>query len=68
MPLFIKLTHKQMHIKSIIHSRIAMFAMLRSLAGFEPGYSVSEAEAMSTAPRRQGTTPFFAELLAMVAR
>jgi hypothetical protein len=37
-----------------LHSSIAMFPLQPyTLAGFEPGSSVPEADAMSTAPRRR---------------
>jgi hypothetical protein len=57
MPLFILFNTQTMHIKSKTHNSIAMFFLKPyTLAGFEPGPAVSEADAMSTAPRRQGTT------------
>jgi hypothetical protein len=45
-----------MHIKSKTHNSIAIFFLKKTftLAGFKPGSAVSEADAMSTAPRRQG--------------
>jgi hypothetical protein len=51
MPLHIFQVNKQtVHIKSIIHSSIAMiFQKKYTQAGFEPGSSVPEAEAVSTA-------------------
>jgi hypothetical protein len=55
MPLFIYFNTQTMHIKSKTHNSIAMFFLKPyTLAGFEPGSAVSEADAMSTAPRRQG--------------
>jgi hypothetical protein len=43
-----------MHIKSIVHKSIAMNSLKKHyfLAGFKPGSSGPEANAMSTAPRR----------------
>jgi hypothetical protein len=42
-----------MHIKSILYNSIDMFPKKpNTLAGFEPGSSVPEADAMSTASRR----------------
>jgi hypothetical protein len=44
-----------MHIKSKTHNNFAMFFLKPyTLAGFEPGSAVSKADAMSSAPRRQG--------------
>jgi hypothetical protein len=49
--------------KSIIHNSTAMFALKPStLAGFNPGPSVSEADTMSTAPRRQRPILYFKKL------
>jgi hypothetical protein len=43
-----------MHIKSKKHNSIAMFFPKNLMAGFEPGFAVSEADAASTAPLHQG--------------
>jgi hypothetical protein len=55
MPLFSFSTHKQC-ILSQKHTTALLFFFLKpyTLAGLEPGSAVSEAGAMSTAPRRQG--------------
>jgi hypothetical protein len=43
-----------MHITSIVHNSIAVTSLKPyTLAGFEPGCSVPEADAVSTAPPRQ---------------
>jgi hypothetical protein len=39
----------------MLQNIIAMF-LSKNLAEFEPGSSIPEADAMSTAPRRQGAT------------
>jgi hypothetical protein len=52
MPLFLMYANTQtMHVKPTEQKSIAIFSY--TLAGFEPGSSVPEAEAMSTAPHRQ---------------
>jgi VanZ family protein len=52
LPLFIYLVTQTMHMKSKTHNSIAMFFLktlyIPTLAGFEPGSDVSEADAMST--------------------
>jgi hypothetical protein len=55
MPLFPFFITKIMHIRSTIRNSVAMFSPITpyTLAGFDPGPSVSEAYAMSTAPRHQ---------------
>jgi hypothetical protein len=54
------LNTQTMHIKSIMHSSIAMISLKpNTLAGFEPRPSVLEADAMPTAPRRQGMVEDF---------
>jgi hypothetical protein len=53
MPLFRFLNTQAKHIKSIELNSNAAFS-LKTLAGFEPGSSEREADAMSTVPRRQG--------------
>jgi hypothetical protein len=59
MPLFIFFYTQTMHIKSKAHNSIATYVfpknLMYSLAGFKPGSAVSEADAMSTAPRLQGS-------------
>jgi hypothetical protein len=47
-----------MHIMSIIHNSIAtyVFPKTYTLSGFEPGSSVPEADAVSTAPHHQGSS------------
>jgi hypothetical protein len=56
MPLFLFFNTQAMHIKLKLHNTIAMFFLktFYILAGFEPGYAVSEATTISAAPRRQG--------------
>jgi hypothetical protein len=49
--LFLKVNTQTMHIKSILYNSIDMFPKKpNTLAGFEPGSSVPEADAMSTPP------------------
>jgi hypothetical protein len=53
---------KNMHIKSIKYVQQHCYDFPKkpyTMAGFEPGPSVQEADAMSTAPRRQGFEIFF---------
>jgi hypothetical protein len=54
--LFLPPTYKTMHIKIVVNNSIAMIYLKKrsSLAGFEPGSSDPETDAMSTAPRRPG--------------
>jgi hypothetical protein len=55
MPFILFFNTQTMHIESKTHNSIAMFFLKPyTLAGFEPGSAVPEADAMSTAPRRQG--------------
>jgi hypothetical protein len=55
MSLFRFFNTQTMHIKSKTHNSIAMFFLKHYiLAGFEPGSAVSDAAAMSTAPRPHG--------------
>jgi hypothetical protein len=59
-------THKH---KSKTHNSIGMFFLKPyTMAGFEPGSAVSEAAAMSTAPRRQGNCVFTAIIEAYVPK
>jgi hypothetical protein len=52
-PLFIFFNTQTMTIKSKTYNRIVFPKKTYTLAGFEPGSAISEADAMSTAPRRQ---------------
>jgi hypothetical protein len=55
MPFISQLNTQTMHIESIEHNCVAMFPYEPiTLAGFEPGSYVPEAEVMSIAPRCQG--------------
>jgi hypothetical protein len=51
-PLFLFYNTPTMHMESIVHNGIAMITYI--LAGFEPGPSVPEVDAMSDVPRRRG--------------
>jgi hypothetical protein len=52
LPLFLFFNTQTMHIKSIVHNSIDKKPY--TLAEFEPGSAGSEANAVSTSPRRQG--------------
>jgi hypothetical protein len=60
MPFSLALT-QTMHSKSNINNGIAMFS-LKNPAGFEPGPSVPEADAISIAPPRPGILLTFISL------
>jgi hypothetical protein len=52
-PLFLLSTHKQCTLSHFGNNSTAMFPLKPyTLAGFEPGFLVPEADAMSTAPRQ----------------
>jgi hypothetical protein len=58
MPLFSFSTHKQCILSQKHTTALLCFSLKPyTLAGFEPGSAVFEADSMSTAPRRQGSTP-----------
>jgi hypothetical protein len=59
-PLFFLFNTQTMHIKSTTQQHCYVFPKKPyTVAGFEPGSAVSEADAMSTAPRRQGNIYVF---------
>jgi hypothetical protein len=55
MPFDIFFNTETMHTKSIVHNSVAMISLHKNLTlvGIEPGSAVTQADAMSTAPRRQ---------------
>jgi hypothetical protein len=54
MPIFLKVNTQTMHFTQLYTTAMLHVSLKPyTVAGFEPGSSVPEADAMSTAPRRQ---------------